>query len=59
MPSELKTPLILEIATENFVDVISILTVHGYRVVARAESPSRHVLRDEVPVFDDDPPRVA
>ncbi len=56
---ELRTPLLLEIATENFIDVVSILSVHGYRVTARAESPHRHRVEDEIPHFQPQPPEGA
>lgn len=47
--SELKTPLLLEIETENFVAIVGLLSCHGYRVVCRAESASRHRVIDELP----------
>ena len=53
--TELRTPLILEIETENFVDVISILTVHGYRITARADSPHRHRVQDDLPAQPEPP----
>lgn len=59
MPSELKTPLILEIETENFVHAVSLLTCHGYEVISRADNPSRFVLRDSPPMLDEEPPGVA
>lgn len=55
--TELQTPLILEIETEDFVGVLSILTSHGYRILARADNPSRHVLRDDA--AGDEPPSAA
>ncbi len=48
MSTELQTNQILEIRTEDFVSVISILTVHGYRITAQ-RIPGRHVLDDELP----------
>lgn len=53
MPTELRTPLLLEVDTEHFVHVVSVLTVHGYRIVARADNPSRHRVFDDPPMVDE------
>jgi hypothetical protein len=45
---------ILEIKTEDFVGVISILTCHGYRITAQ-RVPGRHVVEDEMPQQPDPP----
>jgi hypothetical protein len=52
--TELNPPLVLEIETQHFTDVISILSLHGFRVVARADNPSRHKVIDEIPQFPRD-----
>jgi hypothetical protein len=54
MVSELKTPLLLEIQTEHFVEVVSLLTCHGYSVKARPDNPSRHVVVDDLPDLERD-----
>lgn len=54
MVSELKPPLLLEIQTENFVEIVSLLSCHGYCVRSRPDNPSRHVVVDELPDLERD-----
>jgi len=51
------TTQILEIKTEDFIYIVSILTCHGYRATAQ-RVPGRHVIEDELP-NQPEPPKPA
>lgn len=47
--STLPAPLLLEVKTEHFVDVMLCLQAAGFSVMARPDLPNRHIVSDDLP----------